>query len=97
MSDVIIYGSSDDLIEVEGSVPGCDEYAAESATFVLHGGLGDAARITVMYGGSGMWSIAIAPLDEDVPLLSVSMGMREGHSPRCLVSGVVSVVREATT
>jgi len=31
MPDVTIYGASDDLIEVEGDVPGCDEYNQESA------------------------------------------------------------------
>lgn len=34
---VTLYGASDDLIEVEGDVSGCDEYNADDEHFVLIG------------------------------------------------------------
>lgn len=37
MSQIVIYGASDDLIEVDGDVPGCDEYNEESARLLVRG------------------------------------------------------------
>lgn len=87
---VVIYGSSDDLIEVEGDAPGCDEYSAEDATFVLSGPLGS-ARVRMVY--EGVWAITIAQLAEDVPLLTAAV-LGSDYSVRATFWGVRSVVRE---
>jgi hypothetical protein len=91
---VVIYGASDDLIEVEGDVPGCDEYNDEAATFVLTGD-GGQVRVGMRYGRSGCWEATIAPLDEGVagPTATVSIS---GYTARVEVYDVTSVVREAT-
>lgn len=89
---VVIYGASDDLIEVEGSVVGCDEYDGEHASFVLIGLAGEQARVNVRYGA--YWAIEVTPVDEDVPMLPCAIeGMPNGYSPRAVFSGVASVVK----
>lgn len=62
---VTFYGSSDDLIEVDGSIPGCDEYTGESADFDIAGLI-----VRVFYNDGGCWSIAVGQIDEDVPVLA---------------------------
>ena len=71
MPIVAFYGASDDLIEIEG-VKGADEFAVTTAAndkiageFILTGGDGQ-IRIIAIY--DGVWSFAIAPVDEDVPI-----------------------------
>lgn len=95
---VYIYGTSDDLIEIEGSCPGCDEYSAFGAdreSFLFIGPTGK-TRVQVSYVTPGVWSIAVAPVGEDVPMLPVSFQpIRQGHSARALVQGVEMVVHEA--
>jgi hypothetical protein len=59
-----IYGASDDLVEVEGNLPGCDEYSGDDVKFVIGGCL----LVRVTYGGHGVWAIQCAPVDEDVPV-----------------------------
>ena len=61
-----IYGASDDLIEVEGDVPGCDEYSGEKATFVVAG-----IRVHVRFTGN--WVVGVEPIDEDVPPTATNM------------------------
>ena len=83
MSKVVtVYGASDDLIEIDGEAPGCDEYPGESAVFVLHG---DGARtwVEVSYESPGVWAIKVAPVDEDVPMIpaQVQQGPRETGTP----------------
>lgn len=92
MSVVTIYGSSDDLIEIEGTEPGCDEYNADDAHFVLIGPEGQ-VRIRVWYGKRGVWIIAAAPVEEDAPMLPLTIqGL--GYSAVAIVAGVDSVIRE---
>lgn len=60
---VAFWGSSDDLIEVEGDIPGCDEYNGEEATFEV-GGL----NIKVAYGIRGCWFVSVQQVSEDTPV-----------------------------
>lgn len=69
MKELRFYGSSDDLIEVEGDVPGADEYNGEIALFGVAG-----LFVRVWYGGfSGCWGIAVEQVDEDTPVLAENM------------------------
>lgn len=75
---VTFYGASDDLIEVAGAAPGCDEYTAntklpdgsEGAVFGV-GGL----IVTVRYTREGVWSIEVAQEDEDVEVAAKVVGL----------------------
>lgn len=100
MADVTIYGASDDLIEVEGDVPGCDEYNGENATLLLVGDEG-ALRVTVRFDEDGNWMVGVAPRDEDTRMLSVIISQQPrmdgegfGYSARAVVSGVNVVTYE---
>lgn len=95
MDAVYFSGSSDDLIEVEGKVPGCDEYNSEDEHFLAIGPAGK-VRLRVWFTRRGLWAIAIAPVAEDVPMLAVSFeAVQTGYSARALVEGVEMVVHEA--
>lgn len=72
MHTVKIYGSSDDLIEVEGDARGCDEYNTEFGSFRLVAG-SNQSRVWVKYISPGVWSIAVAPVDEGVPMVPVKV------------------------
>jgi hypothetical protein len=91
---VIVYGASDDLIEIEGSVQGCDEYNGDDEHFVL---IGDEAkvRMRVWYTRRGVWAIAVAPVGEDIPMLEVQIAPADrGYTARAIVNGVRLVVHE---
>lgn len=88
---VVFYGSSDDLVEVEGTAPGCDEYNAEDATFVVMCGEHGAAHLRVQYGD--VWSITVAPLDEDTPMPAVAVDA-DRYTARARIEGVERVVRQ---
>lgn len=76
MGRVKIYGASDDLIEIEGDIPGCDEYNTEHAYFQVAG-----LQLGVEYNGDGTWEIAVGLIDEDVPVTAENMALAvEGHS-----------------
>lgn len=90
---VTFYGASDDLIEVEGDVPGCDEYNGEDAHFIVVGFEGK-VRVRVWYTEHGVWAIAVAPVHERTPMLPVQI-TGSGYSARA-VDTVHIVVREAT-
>jgi hypothetical protein len=91
---VTIYGASDDLVEVEGAVSGCDEYNTEDASFVLIGDSGQ-ARVRCWYGRKGVWGIAISPVDDGIPLLPATIESADsGYSAQATITGVLSVVRE---
>lgn len=54
MAKIKIYGHSDDCVEVDGSVKGCDEYGYDKAVVILEPS-GD--RFLIEYGGVGVWCI----------------------------------------
>jgi hypothetical protein len=94
---VVIYGASDNLIEIKGQVRGCDEYNAEDAQFVLTGAHEDGlaqTRLRVVYLPKGVWAISVAPVSEDVPMLPVFIS-QERYSAKATIAGVGSIVREA--
>lgn len=97
MSEVTIYGASDDLIEVEGDAKGCDEYPAtdDMAAFVLVGGEAR-TRIVVRYTDDGVWAVSVAPHDEGTLMHFVEVGENaNGYSAEARVRGVDAVIREA--
>ena len=63
---VRIYGASDDLIEIEGDIPGCDEYNEVCAYFQIAG-----LQIGVEYAGT--WEVAVGQIDEDVPVTATDV------------------------
>lgn len=57
MATIKLYGASDDLIEIEGDVPGCDEhnfYTDGEPVFVVLS-TGDVFAVT--YGERGVWEV----------------------------------------
>lgn len=94
MSTVTIYGSSDDLIEIEGDAKGCDEYNAEEGTFVLIGSEGK-ARVHVSYLDGGVWGIRVSPVEEDAPM-PVAAISAEGYTARAVFQDVDMVIHEAS-
>ena len=50
MATIVIYGASDDLVEIEGSARGCDEYNLDECVVEL---LPSSDRFRVKYGGRG--------------------------------------------
>ena len=75
---VRVYGASDDLVEVEG-VFGIAEFDCYDDVAVLEfGDGGGGVRLRVVYGypskpAAGVWSIAVEPLDDGVPMFAVVM------------------------
>jgi hypothetical protein len=55
MATIKIYGASDDLIEVEGDVPGCNEFNSFDAPLFIE--LGTADVFKVEYTAQGVWVI----------------------------------------
>jgi hypothetical protein len=93
MKTYVIYGASDDLVEVEGAIReeyNCwDEHGAqltlayEVDTDHMRGGV----RVHVKYELSGCWSVGISPLDEDIPIpADWTFELRPGSEPRDDVS-----------
>ncbi len=70
---VEFYGASDDLIEVHGAIPGCDEYSDESALFEVCG-----LRVAVDYMANGCWGIRCSQIDEGVPVTARDITLRPG-------------------
>lgn len=65
-TDILIYGASDDLVEVEGTIEGADEYDACDLTGELRLG-DDALTIRVAYGASDLprgmeWQIVVSAI-----------------------------------
>lgn len=74
MPDLTIYGSSDDLVEVEGVLE--QEHNAEDVTLLVSAGGDRRAVVRAVFDPQdvgtgeqcgGCWAITVAPFDEDVP------------------------------
>lgn len=75
MKTIKIYGASDDLIEVDGKIKGCDEYGT--------GGTGPLMGIVKIRGGeheihvyciyAGSWAFAVCPQDGDYDVMPWEM------------------------
>lgn len=78
MKHLTIYGASDDLIEVEGDLEGCDEYNGEEAVFAIAG-----LKVTVEYADAGVWAIKVAQLDEGDPVTAknITLGVSNAINP----------------
>jgi hypothetical protein len=55
MKTVKIYGCSDDLVEIEGDVPGCNEYNIIDKPLYVELDLGDVFKVE--YTNEGVWCI----------------------------------------
>jgi hypothetical protein len=75
MQTVKIYGSSDDLIEISGVIGGDEFYIGENdqSIFVLGGKM----QITAIFGRNGCWHFAVGQVNEDIPLPSWPMSIRQ--------------------
>lgn len=70
MKRLIFYGASDDLLELDGDMS--DEFEAYNGAAVKLNSLCGEMLITAIYAPrcirAPVWSIGIAPVDEDVPI-----------------------------
>jgi hypothetical protein len=98
---VTIYGASDDLIEVSGDAPGCDEFCGENAVIVVHGADETRTRVHLVYhsdGFPGLWAITLGPTDDGMPMLPCTVDLSTryddspGYSARAVFEGVERVV-----
>lgn len=89
---VMIYGASDDLVEVEGVIPGCDEYSEAPGRFIVIGETGS-TRVTIQYNEDGVWAVTLSPLDEDTPMLPAVIDS-DRYTARATFNGVSRVIRE---
>lgn len=92
---VTFYGASDDLIEVEGDAPGCDEYPLDDATFLVTTHDGPQVRVRVRYTETGLWAIEVAQSAEDEPTPFMEL-FGERYTMKLRIYAVKLVVREAT-
>jgi hypothetical protein len=74
---VAFYGASDDLIEVEGKLPGCDEYDSDDEIFEICG-----LRVRVTYENNGCWAIGVKQISEDIPVTArnIRLGLKQPMS-----------------
>ena len=93
-SKVTFYGASDDLIEVLGTVPGCDEYATDDATFLIIGG-DRRCYVRVRFESNGCWSVALWPAEEGVPMPAAAITLRGDtpYSAQAVFDGIDHVAR----
>jgi hypothetical protein len=93
-TSVTFYGASDDLIEVEGDAPGCDEYNEDDASFLVVCD-GDAGCIVhIGYTHNGTWQIGVQPIGENVPMPNATIGAT-GYSAHLTIPEVLHVTRRA--
>jgi len=78
MRKITFYGSSDDLIEIEGA-PGADEYYADTDREEPEGRFIVGGKILVMalYDKNGCWSFSLGQLHEDVPFPDWPISFRQ--------------------
>lgn len=79
MPTVTFYGASDDLVEVDGDVPGCDEYCAPAAAFEVAG-----LRVGVEYHeASGTWEIGVGLISENTEVVAQDVRLdSDGYTMR---------------
>ena len=87
---ILIYGHSDDCLEVEGNFRGDSEYNSflKPISVVVHDFTFETSVIvTAEYGKrSAVWSISVEPIDEDKPMPNISIGMaKNGYSPMLVI------------
>lgn len=68
-STVTIYGASDDLVEIEGSIVGADEYSSDGHWVgVMEAPDGGTAYVYVDYRDNGTWTVALGQYEEEFNL-----------------------------
>ena len=69
MQTVTFYGASDDLIEIDG-INGADEFYSDGDEKTYQGvfNVGGQLRVFALYLPHGVWSFAVAQVDDGVPL-----------------------------
>lgn len=95
---IVIYGYSDDLIEIDGDAPGCDEYNPgypdDTSEFLIttvgDGGAEAKVRVRVTYNTDGVWEITTRQVEEDMPTPEVHLSSR-GYSMQATIGGVTKV------
>lgn len=90
---VKFYGSSDDLVEVEGEAPGCDEYNADQASFLVACEGDKACAVRVAYTFAGTWLVSIAPVSEGIELPFATVRAEGSYSASLTITGVLYVTR----
>lgn len=94
---VTFYGSSDDLIEVEGYAPGCNEYDGESASFLVVGRDGRQSHVSMAYVNPGVWQVTVGPVDEGIPLVPARIysggDAYSAYTAVAVLADVISVAR----
>lgn len=94
MPRITLYGSSDDLIEVERHGHGEDlEFNTERGQLILTGD-GRTTRVTMEYGEMGVWTMKVEQVDEGMPTHACSL-TGEGYTMRGEFEGVDFVTLEA--
>lgn len=87
MMNLIFYGASDDLLEMEGDIQ--DEFEAYNGTTVKLTATDGEMLVTAHYGGHApVWSIGVAPADEDRPIPAWPMQYRlaeNGYSTALII------------
>lgn len=89
--DVTFYGSSDDNFECDGGKD-ADEIGSGCATFVIEAYGQQGLQVTGLYASEGhienaVWSVGIAPLDDDVPLPDWPMKFSaDGYTTRLTIT-----------
>jgi hypothetical protein len=97
-----IFGHSDDCFEVEGDFRGENEYNPRmDKPLVLEirdWTMDKDVIVTGRYGGVGVWSIAVEPIDEDKPMPPMHIELApNGYSPLLVIECTDNtVVREIT-
>lgn len=84
MEQIVIYGASDDLVEIEGSVEGADEYplgSGDLSEFIIEAGT-EKLLVTARFsqGGTFIFGYGIAEEDEPMPNWRIVTGTHDGSS-----------------
>ena len=77
-----IYGASDDLVEIEGAVD-AEINTGEPCAIQIGDRSGLCTLVVMAYGdmGEAVWTAKVAPLDEDIPMHEVRLGLHSsGYS-----------------
>lgn len=91
---ITIWGNSDDLVEIEGTVPGCDEYGhyGEGPAYVE---LSTGTVFSIEYT-SGAWSVNLreVPIEgESVQAMIIAAATEDDYTDRAVITGPIEWVR----
>jgi len=89
-----IYGSSDDLLEIDGVFQGENEFGCYNKPItieVVDPALGTAVAVTATYGfhkcSAAVWGITVEPIGEDLAMPEMKIELAEnGYSPMLVIN-----------